>query len=353
MRFKVSFIDDKQDANSDADDHAHDDHAHDDHAHDDHATADVHSSEGGHADHAEAASDSPTLQEGLDHYMDPGHLFGHVQDSYHFEVPRFLTGDYSGKWEIPSVTGYTVENPMHENFVGRVSKFMILEVVAALIIAVAYIWLARKVTPQGKSPKGKVWNFLESIVLFIRDDIARPTIGKQDADRYLPFLLTMFFFIIVLNLIGMVPWMGAPTSAVAVTAVLAIVTFVIVMGVGIKKMGLVGFLKAQVPHMDLSPVLAFVLIPSIWMIEIFGLFVKHFVLAIRLFANMFAGHLVLAVFLGFVGVVWASYMVTLVGPIVVLVSVALSLLELFVACLQAYVFTFLAALFIGAAQHPH
>ena len=96
-----------------------------------------------------------------------------------------------------------------------------------------------------------------------------------------------------------------------------------------------------------------VLTGAIWCIEIFGLFVKHFVLAIRLFANMFAGHLVLAVFVAFIGVTWASALVFGVAPSVILASVALALLELFVAFLQAYVFVFLAALFIGTALHPH
>ena len=355
MRFKVPFIEDKKDAKPNSHVDAHDE---------------SHGSAEGHSDRA--SSEGYSLDEGMAHYMDAGHLFGHVQDSYYIELPRFLTGGSAvdehgqlvrdangepvkeaGKFKIPNLTGATVNSPLMPGFVGRPTKFMALELLAALIIAVAYIWLARKVSPEGKAPKGKVWNFLESIVCFIRDDIARPTIGKQDADRFMPFLLTLFFFVIVLNLIGMVPSLGAATSALAVTAVLALITFVIVMGVGMKKMGVVGFLKAQVPHMDLSPALAIILIPSIWAIEIFGLFVKHFVLAIRLFANMFAGHLVLAVFLGFIGVTWASWMVWAVGPVVVLVAVALSLLELFVACLQAYVFTFLAALFIGAAQHPH
>ena len=305
--------------------------------------------------HGDAAdhSDGYTLQEGLDHYMHPDHLFGHVQDSHYFEVPKFISS--TGKVPIPNLTGYTKEAPMIPgmNFIGRPTKFMALELLAAIVITVAYVWLARKVTPEGRAPKGRLWNFLESIVCFIRNDIAVPSIGKQDADRFLPFLLTLFFFIIVLNLFGMIPTLGGATGALAVTAVLAVITFVIVMGVGIKKMGLVGFIKAQVPTMDLSPALAIVLIPAIWAIEVFGLFVKHFVLAIRLFANMFAGHLVLAVFLGFIGVVAASLMVYVVGPLVVVVAVALSLLELFVACLQAYVFTFLAALFIGAALHPH
>ena len=113
-------------------------------------------------------------------------------------------------------------------------------------------------------------------------------------------------------------------------------------------MGLVGFWKAQVPHMELNPVLAIFLVPMIWAIEVFGLFVKHAVLAVRLFANMFAGHMVLAVFVAFIGV-FGYYSSVLVGPAILGISV----LELMVAFIQAYVFTFLSALFIGAAVHPH
>ena len=169
----------------------------------------------------------------------------------------------------------------------------------------------------------------------------------------MPFLLTMFFFILALNLFGMLPWLGSATAALAVTVVLALITFAVVLGAGMKKMGVVGFAKAQVPHMDLPPMLAFVLIPAIWAIEIFGLFVKHFVLAIRLFANMFAGHLVLSVFLAFIGAASGAMAMYFVAPAVVLGSIAMSCLELFVAFLQAYVFTFLASLFIGSAIHPH
>jgi len=104
----------------------------------------------------------------------------------------------------------------------------------------------------------------------------------------------------------------------------------------------------QVPHMELPSWLSPILIPMIWLIEVFGMFVKHFVLAIRLFANMFAGHLVLAVFVGLIGVFgWVTSVA--VGPGMLGVSV----LELLVAFIQAYVFTFLSALFIGAAVHPH
>ena len=326
-----------------SDDHSGDGHAEDDHADADHADA-------GHAHDGEVSA--------MDHFMDPAHLFGHVQDSYEFHVPKFMGND--GHWGIPNVLGFagvTEETPLigtaaRPIIKGRLSKFMVLELVGAILIAVVFIWLAKKIK-SGEKPTGKTWNLLETFIVFIRDDIARPTIGKSDADRFMPFLLTMFFFILVLNLFGMIPWLGSATAALAVTAVLALVTFVVVVGTGMKKMGVVGFAKAQVPHMELPKMLAVILIPAIWAIEILGLFVKHFVLAIRLFANMFAGHLVLSVFLAFVGATAGSVLYYFVGPTVVVGSIAMSLLELFVAFLQAYVFTFLASLFIGAAVHPH
>ena len=287
-------------------------------------------------------------------YLAPSHLFEHVQDATYFHLPR-MGGD--GHWNIPNPLGRTKENPLIGTaekpiFVGQPTKFMVLELVGAILLIAVFMWLAKKIKSGGK-PTGKVWNLLETFIVFIRDDIARPTIGAKDADRFLPFLLTMFFFILILNLFGMIPFMGSATGALAVTVVLAMVTFAVVLGTGVKKMGVVGFAKAQVPHMELPKPLALILIPSIWAIEIFGLCVKHFVLAIRLFANMFAGHLVLSVFLAFIGATASTALYYFVGPTVVFGSILFSLLELFVAFLQAYVFTFLASLFIGSAVHPH
>jgi F-type H+-transporting ATPase subunit a len=326
---------------------------HDEQAAHDHAQNDA--PEAGH-EHAAGHEEADAPVDAMGYYLDPAHLFGHVQDSTHFEVPKLISS--AGVINIPNPLGFTRETPMvgHKDspykFVGAPTKFMVLELFAAILIAVAFIWLARKVKTGG-APKGKLWNMLEAVVLFVRDDMARPAIGEADADRYMPFLLTLFFFILVLNLLGMIPFLGSPTASLAVTAVFALITFGVVLGSGFKKMGVVGFFKAQAPHMDMGGIGGMVLTGAIWCIEMFGLFVKHFVLAIRLFANMFAGHLVLAVFVAFIGVTAASFLVYAVAPSVIVASVALSLLELFVAFLQAYVFVFLAALFIGMALHPH
>jgi F-type H+-transporting ATPase subunit a len=147
--------------------------------------------------------------------------------------------------------------------------------------------------------------------------------------------------------------MGSPTASLSVTASLALVTFLVVIGSGMRKMGPVGFWKAQVPHMDVPGPLKIVLVPMIFAIEVFGLLVKHGVLAVRLLANMMGGHVVLSVILAFIAASAQSLWWWGVMPASVLGATALSMLELFVAFLQAYIFTFLSALFIGMAVHPH
>lgn len=298
--------------------------------------------------------------------LDPNHLFSHVEDSTEFHVPRALAPDGSdGLLHIPQ--WFQLEEPLLEFSTGielidktiqplelKTTKFMIIEVAVAVLIGAIFIGLARRLK-GGQSAKGRLWNLFEVFLLFIRDEVARPCIGRHDADRFVPFLWTIFLFVLGCNLMGMIPWMGSPTGALSVTGALAFITFLVVVGTGMLRMGVVGFLKAQVPHMDLPGPIAVVLIPLIFAIEIMGLLIKHCVLAVRLLANMMAGHVVLAVILGFISVSYS------LGPSlwggVTLASVfgatALSMLELFVAFLQAYIFVFLSALFIGAAVHPH
>ena len=290
--------------------------------------------------------------------LDPAHLIGHVKDATYFELPRAL----GGKVEVPQLVE-PINPPrdgMIEAFDLQITKFMVLEVVAAIIVLLIAIPLANKMA-GGRPVKGRLWNGLEAILLFLRDEVARPAIGKHDADRFLPFLWTVFFFVLTCNLLGMVPWLGSPTGALGVTGTLALMTFACVVGAGSAKLGVIGFWKAQVPPMDLPTALAIPLKPMIFAIEILGLLIKHFVLAVRLLANMFAGHLVLGVLVAFVAAITFHPAVTSffhplfmgVSVASILGAVALSLLELFVAFLQAYIFTFLSALFIGMAVHPH
>ncbi len=289
------------------------------------------------------------------------HLIGHVKDAEYFEVPRLIAAD--GKLKIPQPfesltpgvqikTGFAPVDALIEPLDMRITKFMILEVVGAILLIAIFVPLARRVK-SGGAPRGRFWNLFEAMVVFIRDQIARPTIGSHDADRFAPFLMTLFFFVLICNLLGLVPWAGSPTGALATTGALALTTLVTVILAGSMKLGPLGFWKAQVPHMELPFVIGVVLKPMIFVIEVLGMLIKHFVLAMRLLANMMAGHVVLAVIVAFIlasagSIAWYGVM-----PASIFGAFALNLLELFVAFLQAYIFAFLSGLFIGMAVHPH
>lgn len=213
---------------------------------------------------------------------------------------------------------------------------------------------ARHVVPTGLK------NFFEAILQYLREEVVRPILGET-TDRYVPVLWTFFFLILTTNVLGMVPFGaglgyldaslahmgGTATGNLSVTAGLGLCAFVFIHFAGVREQGAGHYLKNFVPHVHWSLLLLF--IP----LEILGAVVKPAVLALRLFANMMAGHLVLAVIIGFGGIglqlAGAHYGITLAS---VLGAAALSLLELFVALLQAYVFTFLTTLFVGAAVHP-
>lgn len=257
----------------------------------------------------------------------------HVIDHPNLELPII------GEVDLPQILGI------------QITRFMVMEVVAAVLIAAIMIPFARHVA-RNRVTRGTFMNMFEALVLFIRDGIARPAIGGHGADAFLPFLWTMFFFILFNNLLGLIPGGASATGNINVTAILAILTLGAVIVAGSRQLGPVGFWVGLVPHMDVPALIK----PPLWglmfIIEVAGLFIRHIVLSVRLFANMLAGHIVLAVILGFIAqaVGIFTYLVT---PASLLGVVALSLLELFVAFLQAYIFTFLSALFIGAAVHPH
>lgn len=289
--------------------------------------------------------------------MDIAEAGHHVADAPYFEVPRVLWY-YLPAWmhgEHPHPGAIPLPRLSGELF-GRtwefqITKFMVLELVVAALMLAIFLPLARHLR-SGEPPQGRLANLFETILVFIRDEMARPAIG-HGADRYLAYLWTVFFFVLFCNLIGLVPWAGSPTGSLSVTAALASMTLATVVGSGVKKFGPLGFLKALIPHMDVPWVLRILLILIILPLELIGLAIRHTVLAIRLLANMFAGHLVLAVILLFIAATANSILWYGVMPASVLGAAALNLLELLVAFLQAYIFTFLSALFIGMVVHPH
>jgi F-type H+-transporting ATPase subunit a len=299
----------------------------------------------------------------------------HVLDHPSLEVPGV-------GWELPLpkviLPGWDAATGSLGFVEVQITRFMVMEVVAALIICAIVIPLARHVAAN-RVTHGRFLNIFEAIILFIRDGIARPAIGSGDhgheedhghgkpsghgedqshshhgpsGDDFLPYLWTIFFFVLFCNLLGMLPGGASATGNINVTAVLALLTLGTVITAGVRAVGPLKFWTSLVPSMDVPGVLKPILWILMFVIEIAGLFIKHIVLSVRLFANMLAGHIVLAVILSFIAMA-SGYLTYLVTPASILGVVALSMLELFVAFLQAYIFTFLSALFIGMAVHPH
>ena len=221
---------------------------------------------------------------------------------------------------------------------------MVMWVVAAAVTA-ALAYAAR-----GRSQTALLLRTgVEAIVIYIRDKMLHPIFGHA-TETYLPYFLTLFFFILSLNLAGLIPESSAVTGNVSVTAALAICTFSLIHFAGVKEQGLWSYLAHIAPGGLPAP-----LVPLIFAIEILGLCAKCVALCIRLFANMIAGHIVSIAFLSLIFIF--SQMSPLIGLGVAPAAVGLALfvyaLDVLVSLLQAYIFTFLTALFVGGAVHPH
>jgi F-type H+-transporting ATPase subunit a len=182
----------------------------------------------------------------------------------------------------------------------------------------------------------------EGFAVFIRDEIVLPNMGEHGR-RYVPYFLSVFFFILFCNLLGLVPFGSTATGNIAVTAALALTTFAMINLSGMREQGVGRYIKNLVPHG-----LPAWLLPLMFPIEVLGLFTKSFALCIRLFANMIAGHIVILAFMALIFLFGS----VLVAPVSVAAAIGMTMLELFVAFLQAYIFTLLSAIFIGGAVHP-
>lgn len=187
---------------------------------------------------------------------------------------------------------------------------------------------------RGKAPRG-LQSFFEPVILFVRDEIAKPNIGHH-YERYFPFLLTLFFFILFGNLLGLLPGAGNLTGNIAVTMVLAVITFIVTNISGNRHYW---------GHIFWTPGLPLVLRPIIFLVELIGIFTKPISLMVRLFVAITAGHIVLLSLIALT-FIFASYWVGLGSTIIVLF---ISLIEILVAAIQAYVFTLFTALYIGQA----
>jgi F-type H+-transporting ATPase subunit a len=259
--------------------------------------------------------------------FDAGHyILHHILDSKTIEIP------WSGREiELPSIHLFGLDLSITRN--------VVMMWIASAILIVLFSLAARRA--KDPVPRG-LRNLLETLMLWVRDDIARKNIG-HGADRYLPFLLTLFFFVLVCNLLGLVPGMATATSAIGVTAALATMTLAMIQFAGIREYGVVKHFKNLVPHG--IPVL---LLPVMIVVEALGVLSRPFALAIRLFANMTAGHVIILSLIGLIFILQTPW----VGLAAVPFSLFIFLLELLVAFIQAYIFTMLASLFIGMSAHP-
>jgi F-type H+-transporting ATPase subunit a len=190
---------------------------------------------------------------------------------------------------------------------------------------------------------------LEAVILYIRDVIVHP-IFHERTDAYLPYFLTLFMFLFMCNILGLIPFATTVTGNVAVTGALAFCTFMFIQYAGIREQGLFSYIK----HLAPSGMPAWVLI-IMYPIEILGMGVKCVALTIRLFANMIAGHIVSLAFLSliFIFAEMVKWLGLVVSPAAVGLALFVYLLDVLVSVLQAYIFTMLTALFVGAAVHPH
>jgi len=177
------------------------------------------------------------------------------------------------------------------------------------------------------------------------------------ADQYLPFIWSCFFYILICNLLGAIPFLGSATGDINVTAALAISAFAATFLYGVKAMGTGGFFGNLIPDTGIGGFPGMLLGGMMFAIELLGFFIKHGVLAVRLFANIMGGHTVLGVILGFIGQAAqpgvSNVVYGLVLPGSIIGQVFIGCLELFVAFLQAYVFAFLATIFIAGSVHKH
>jgi F-type H+-transporting ATPase subunit a len=251
-------------------------------------------------------------------------------------------GDLKGKIVTVNQDGKIDEKNLPLDL--SITKAIVGMLSAALIGLWLFISMARSYKKTGiSSPKG-IQSFLEPVILFVRDDIAIPNIGLHKYERYMPYLLTAFFFILINNLMGLVPFpppFGANvTGNIAVTFVLALCTFLITQFSGNK---------AYWRHVFATPGVPFWLLPIMIPVELIGLISKPFALMIRLFANITAGHIIVLSLICLIFI----FQSLAVAPVSILFVIFMDCLELLVAFLQAYVFTLLSALFISLAVQEH
>lgn len=259
-------------------------------------------------------------------------------------------------------------------------------IVGGLLVTALMIWVSGRIrTGDAKLgneryvTRGKFAHLIETMIVYLKDEMLVPVMGEKQTRRWFPFLLSLFFFILTLNLLGLIPFLdmqpvmgwlagttaaekdaaaffgGTATASISVTGALALCSFVAIMIQGFRELGI----KGQLIHLCGGPDLVYgskalwPVIPIIFVVELMGMFIKPAALAIRLFANMVGGHTLLATILGFGAMAASMPFLAKAGITVVsaVFAVLISFMELFVAFLQAFIFMFLTGVFISQMSH--
>lgn len=278
-------------------------------------------------------------EEGIHTFLSSSVAHGHEHDGYTLHEGQLVSTKGVEKASLFGlIRGKQDSSKVYYDF--SITKNVFVMFLTVIFMLVVFVGMARNykksVLPKGF---GKV---LEPVIVFIRDEVAIPNIGSSKYKRYMPYLLTVFFFVWINNLFGLIPFFpfGANlTGNIAITAVLAIITLVIT---------LFSANKDYWKHIFMPPV-PILLYPIMVPIEIIGVFTKPFALMMRLFANVTAGHIMILAIISLIFI----FKTPLLGFASVPLALFISVLELLVAVLQAYIFTVLSALFIGIAVQDH
>jgi F-type H+-transporting ATPase subunit a len=301
------------------------------------------------AEVAREAVDPASQHEASSNQIDIAH---HIGNSHEIETP-FGVIHLPDNWKIP-LGADAHGRPRYIDL--SPTKHLVFMLLAAGIVTLLLLLSARttgRAQANGRPPKG-FGGAMEAMVLWIRQEVVLPNVGHH-GEGYAPFLITLFFFILAMNLLGLLPWGATATSNISVTAALAVMAFIVIEVTGMRTLGFNGYMKTifylppGLPGGVGGAVLKVLLLVVMTPIEIIGKLAKPFALAVRLFANMTSGHVLVLALLGLT-FLFQSYLVGIGASVL---ATAVMLLEVFVAFLQAFVFTLLTSVFIGLMRAEH
>ena len=284
---------------------------------------------------------------------------GHVQDKHHIDVGELL----------------------NVGIIGSVSMQMLTMILGAILLLLIMPMVAKRIATGPASEgndryvtKGRLSQIIEVMVLYLRDEMITPVMGEKQARKYFPFLMSLFFFILTMNLLGLVPlpdiqniigkfafnddhWAvigGTPTSNINITVGLALISFIVIQFHSFRELGILGWLDHLTCGLTRGPIFLWLIVPVILVVEVASVFIKPAALAIRLFANMVGGHVLLATLLLFGSEFFYEVSTGGLAAIVAVSGIAailITFMEVFVAFLQAFIFMFLTAVFISLMSH--